>query len=127
MLRLAWRSLRYHKVQRLRKQAAQQEAARNLEAAAQATRREQQRTRIGLLAEKQQRQQHELFVEEKAKWRRKSQAQAEQQRKEHKIRCHEAAEQQRKADLRRMYVQWQTSCDKIFSDPATATSIPQPP
>ncbi|KAK1070737.1 hypothetical protein LTR12_000126 [Friedmanniomyces endolithicus] len=91
MLRLAWRSFRYHRGQRLRKQAAQQEA------------------------------------EEEAKRRQKSQARAEQQRKEHEIRCQEAAEQQRKAAVRRLYVQWQTACDRIFSDPATAKPIPQPP
>ncbi|KAK0328640.1 hypothetical protein LTR82_000571, partial [Friedmanniomyces endolithicus] len=90
-----------------------------------ATRREQQRTRNRLLAKEQCRQQR--LQGEEAKRRRKFEARAEQQRKEHEIRNHETAEQQRKAAIRRLYVQWQTACDKTSSDPAIAMSIPPLP
>lgn len=123
LLCLARGGSRYRTPRLLREQAAQRKAARLVNYAARA-RCEEPQAHERLLAAQQQREQRLQQEEEQERRRQDSRAQADQQ---HNIRRQEAAEKLRKAEDERKYALWQTACDTVFSDPATANSVPQPP
>lgn len=122
LVRLLLRRYRAHMFQ---KRQTQQAELRVAQYTAQARRMQEQRDRARLLAEEEHRQRR--LREEEADRLREEHARSEQRQKEHIRRFAEAAKHQCKMEIRLSYMQWRASCEAVFSSPATATCIPEPP
>ncbi|KAK4541062.1 hypothetical protein LTR36_008287 [Oleoguttula mirabilis] len=109
------RSLRLEKQQRLEDEARRSEYAQARIRAEVQRRKEAERER-----QRQVRREQEVREQEES-------ARATQKAKEHSQRQQDAFKAQQKQEDRRMYQQWREMCDIIFTHPAQATRIPEPP